>query len=176
MRARGSTTLKWSESVLRRLNTAFWAFGWMLFMSLALPPILGSAAMGQASGPANEVAVYKSPYCDCYGKWVDYMRGHGFNVKVHDLDDLSAIKTMAGVPTKLKSCHTAMIGGYVLKGHVPVDAVRSLLDSGAKVQGLAVPGLPIGSPGMEGGLPEAYTVHSFASDGTSTAFMSMPVQ
>jgi len=162
--------------MLRKLTNIFLAFGLAIVMSLALSPALHSAALAQAAMPANELTVYKSPYCGCCGKWVDYMRGHGFSVKVHDLDDLSAIKTMAGVPSRLQSCHTAMIGGYVLEGHVPVDAVRRLLDSGAKVQGLAVPGMPVGSPGMEGGSPEAYTVYSFASDGKSEVFMSMPAQ
>jgi len=162
--------------MLRKLTNIFLAFGLAIVMSLALSPALHSAALAQAAMPANELTVYKSPYCGCCGKWVDYMRGHGFSVKVHDLDDLSAIKTMAGVPSRLQSCHTAMIGGYVLEGHVPVDAVRRLLDSGAKVQGLAVPGMPVGSPGMEGGSPEAYTVYSFAGGGTSEVFMSVPAQ
>ena len=162
--------------MLRYLTTVLRTLGLVMVMNLALPPALHSAAMAQAATAANEVEVYKSPYCGCCGKWVDYMRRHGFDVTVHDMDDLSAIKTMAGVPAKLQSCHTAMVGGYVLEGHVPVDAVRRLLDSGAKVQGLAVPGMPVGSPGMEGGSPEAYTVYSFAGDGSAEAFMSMPAQ
>lgn len=162
--------------MLRKLTNIFLAFGLAIVMSLALFPALHSAAIAQAAMPANELTVYKSPYCGCCGKWVDYMRGHGFDVTVHDMDDLSTIKHMAGVPEKLQSCHTAMIEGYVLEGHVPVDAIQSLLGSGVKVHGLAVPGMPVGSPGMEGGSPEAYTVYSFTGDGNSEAFMSMPAR
>jgi hypothetical protein len=162
--------------MLHKLTTVFRAFALVMVMNLAFPPALHSAAMAQATMPVNEVTVYKSPYCGCCGKWVQYMRGHGFDVTVHDMDDLSTIKTMAGVPAKLQSCHTAMIGGYVLEGHVPVDAVRRLLDSGAKVQGLAVPGMPVGSPGMEGGSPEAYTVYSFADDDNAEPFMTFPAR
>lgn len=122
------------------------------------------------------MTVFKSPYCGCCAKWVDYMRAHGFEVAVRNMEDISAIKKLAGVPAGMESCHTALIDERIIEGHVPVEAVQVLLDGDSQLYGLAVPGMPSGSPGMEGGPPEAYTVYSLASDGVSEVFMSRPAQ
>ena len=108
------------------------------------------------------MTVYKSPWCGCCGAWVDHVRAAGFTVELHDVDDLAPIKRMAGIPETLASCHTASIDGYAIEGHVPAHVVRRLLDERPAVRGLAVPGMPIGSPGMEGPSPEPYAVYSFA--------------
>jgi hypothetical protein len=116
--------------------------------------------------PANaqslpEVAVNKDPNCGCCAAWADHLRGAGFPVKVAERSDMKAVKTRLGVPDDLASCHTAEVAGYVLEGHVPASAVLRLLKERPQAKGLAVAGMPIGSPGMEGGEPETYEVMLF---------------
>jgi hypothetical protein len=118
--------------------------------------------------PANaqalpEIAVSKDPNCGCCTAWADHLRGAGFPVKVADRSDMRAVKVRLGVPNDLASCHTAEVAGYVLEGHVPASAVIRLLREKPEARGLAVPGMPIGSPGMEGGEHETYEVMLFGS-------------
>ncbi|WP_366524224.1 DUF411 domain-containing protein [Brevundimonas sp.] len=93
--------------------------------------------------------MYKTPTCGCCTAWVDHMRGAGFEAQVNELPDLRSIRSTQGVPEALASCHTALIGGYVLEGHVPAADVRKLLTEHPEAVGLVVPGMPLGSPGME---------------------------
>ena len=124
-------------------------------------------AVGSASAAdPTEIQVYKTPTCGCCTKWVDHLRDNGFSVTVTELKDVTPIKLENGVPRRLASCHTAIIGGYVVEGHVPADDLRRLLDERPKISGLAVPGMPIGSPGMEGPNPVRYQVFSFGVGGT----------
>ena len=95
--------------------------------------------------------VYKSALCGCCGKWVDHMQNAGFRVVVTDISDLSSIKDQLRVPSKLQSCHSSVIDGYVIEGHVPARDVIRLLRDRPKAIGLAVPKMPVGSPGMEQG-------------------------
>ena len=104
-----------------------------------------------AVAAAQTLEVYKSPYCGCCGAWVDHMREAGFAVSVIEQEDLSPVKARLGVPAALQSCHTAVIEGYVIEGHVPAADVARLLAARPMATGLAVPGMPIGSPGMERG-------------------------
>ena len=113
------------------------------------------------------VIVSKDPNCGCCGAWVNHLRGAGFTVSVRDTGDLPAIKRRLGVPGELASCHTAEVGEYVIEGHVPADAVKRLLTEKPAAIGLSVPGMPIGSPGMEGGTPETYEVVLFGKQGRS---------
>lgn len=122
----------------------------------------------QAAG-AVEIHVYKTPTCGCCVKWIEHLEGAGFSVEATELASLDEVKAMNGVPGKLSSCHTALVGGYVIEGHVPASDVARLLSERPKVSGLAVPGMPMGSPGMEHRDPsrhEAYDVVSFGPDGT----------
>ena len=118
-------------------------------------------AQQTSSGPLVEV--FKTPTCGCCSKWVEHMRANGFDAKVHDLLDLSEIKNTRGVPDNAQSCHTAVVGGYVVEGHVPASDVQRLLKEKPAVVGITVPGMPVGSPGMEypGTRPEPYAVLSF---------------
>ena len=110
-----------------------------------------------------EVTVSKDPNCGCCTAWADHLRAAGFPVKVADRPDMRAVKARLGVPVDLASCHTAEVSSYVLEGHVPASAVLRLLKEKPEAKGLAVPGMPIGSPGMEGGEPETYQVMLFGS-------------
>ena len=110
---------------------------------------------------APAVKVWKDPNCGCCTGWVEHLRKSGFGVVVVEQADLTSIKAEAGIPAELASCHTARIDGYVLEGHVPAAAIRRLIKERPEAIGLAVPGMPIGSPGMEGGSPEVYAVILF---------------
>jgi hypothetical protein len=113
------------------------------------------------------VTVSKDPDCGCCNGWVDHLRQAGFPVIVKNAKELQTIKKGLGVPDRLASCHTAEVKGYVIEGHVPADAIKRLLREAPEAVGLAVPGMPIGSPGMEGGTPEVYEVVMFRKDASS---------
>jgi hypothetical protein len=120
-----------------------------------------------AAEPAPMVTVWKDPSCGCCSGWVDHLRRSGFTVAAIDTADLAAVKAALGVPGELASCHTAKIDAYVIEGHVPAAAIRRLLAERPAALGLAVPGMPIGSPGMEGGTPQLYDVILFAAQSTT---------
>ena len=120
---------------------------------------------------ASEITVFRSPTCGCCGKWIDHAEAAGFQVKDEVTEDMSAIKQQYGVPQNLTSCHTTVVGDYVVEGHIPVEDVQRLLVEKPDVAGIAVPGMPIGSPGMESGdYTEPYTVFSFTESGETDAF------
>ena len=122
--------------------------------------LAGSSSRAQQKPPS--ATVYKTATCGCCTKWVDHMRARGFDVKVQDVDDIGRVKATHGVPPELSSCHTTLVGGYVIEGHVPADVVKRLLRERPKVAGLAVPGMPVGSPGMEQpGRRDPYAIVSF---------------
>jgi hypothetical protein len=112
-----------------------------------------------------EVLVHRDPSCGCCGAWAEHLRRAGFPVKIVETGNLNAIKQRLGVPADLTSCHTAEVSGYAVEGHVPAGAIRRLLAERPQAAGLAVPGMPIGSPGMEGGAPETYEVILFGQQG-----------
>ena len=118
------------------------------------------------------LTVYKSPSCGCCKEWVKHMIKAGFTVQVHDVDDVTEMKKTAGVPDKLASCHTALVGKYVIEGHVPADLVTKMLNEKATFLGLAVPGMVQGSPGMETGPKQPYQVLAFTRDGKSSVYAS----
>lgn len=127
-----------------------------------------ASAPAVAEGPT--VVVYKTPTCGCCTKWIDHLRAAGFEVEATELASLAMVKASNGVPRPLASCHTALIEGYVIEGHVPAEDIRRLLEQRPAVSGLAVPGMPLGSPGMEH--PDAtrhedYEVLSFGPDGVT---------
>lgn len=132
---------------------------------------LGGGEGETASGAgAAEMVVYRSPACGCCYDWAEHMRQAGFQVQVEDRNDLAPIKAEMGVPSDLSSCHTARIGDYVIEGHVPAADVRRLLAERPDVRGLAVPGMPVGSPGMEGPRPDRYSVVAFDGEGGREVF------
>jgi hypothetical protein len=128
------------------------------------------AAAPRHAPPAPEVTVYKLSTCGCCSAWVDHLRANGFEVTVHDLDDLTETNAMLGVPGPLVACHTAVVKGYVIEGHVPAADIKRLLAEHPKVAGLAVPGMPAGSPGMEGPRKDPYQVLTFDKTGKTTVF------
>ena len=107
------------------------------------------AGCAQTARPSSELAVYKSPTCGCCGAWVEHMTAAGFQARITEVTDTASVRSAQGVPAPLASCHTAVIGGYFLEGHVPAEDVRRLLAERPDALGLAVPAMPLGSPGME---------------------------
>ncbi len=114
--------------------------------------------------------VYKSPYCGCCGKWVDHMRANGFKVSVHEIENVPAKRQQLGMPDALGSCHSARIGNYVIEGHVPAADIKRLLKEKPKALGLAVPGMPAGSPGMDIPNSPPYSTLLVRSDGSTRNF------
>jgi hypothetical protein len=134
-----------------------------------------SALVGVAQAKSTAVEVFKSPSCGCCGGWVEHLRAAGFAVKVTDVDDTTAARKRLGMPDAFGSCHTASVEGYVLEGHVPARDVRRLLATKPAAIGLAVPGMPVGSPGMEvGPRQDPYQVLLIAPNGQSTVFARYP--
>ncbi|KAB2920173.1 MAG: DUF411 domain-containing protein [Hyphomicrobiaceae bacterium] len=127
--------------------------------------LIASAAVALAAGARADtrpaITVSKDPNCGCCNGWIAHLRRNGFAVTAIETADMLAVKARLNVPAELSSCHTAEIGGYVVEGHVPAQAILRLLAERPDAVGLAVPGMPIGSPGMEGGRPEVYEVFLF---------------
>jgi hypothetical protein len=120
------------------------------------------------AGEKEVITVHKDPTCGCCSGWVEHLQKAGFGTKVLDTRDLDAVKRRLGVPDDLAACHTAEVAGYIIEGHVPAAALKRFLAEKPNAAGLAVPGMPIGSPGMEGGKPEKYDVVLFGQDGRRT--------
>ncbi|HEX6927038.1 MAG TPA: DUF411 domain-containing protein [Longimicrobiaceae bacterium] len=150
----------------------------MLTRRAWLATAAGAAAALLSGRPAyalasrQEILVYKSPTCGCCSNWVDHMAEAGFQPTVRDVADVSPLKRDVGVPAGLDSCHTALVGGYFVEGHVPADLVQKLLKEKPKAAGLAVPGMPMGSPGMEGPTRQPYDVLLVMRDGTTRVYAS----
>ena len=123
----------------------------------------------QAAGPT--ITVYKTRTCGCCGKWVDHLRANGFEPVVQDVPSTAEYRKKFGVPEMLSSCHTAVVDGYAVEGHISAADIHRLLKEKPKAKGIAVPGMPIGSPGMEGSRRDAYTVYLFDGAGKTTAFV-----
>lgn len=138
---------------------------WAVF----LVTMFSAAAVTAVS--AAEVVVYKSATCGCCKKWVEHMRANGFDVKAHDVKDVVTYKTRFGVPADLGSCHTATVEGYAIEGHVPAKEVKRLLAEKPKITGLAVPNMPLGSPGMDdSGIKQPYEVIAFDKNGSRSIY------
>ena len=129
----------------------------------AAPPRNAAATVAVAA--AESLTVYKSPTCGCCTKWEDYMRDNGFVVTSVATNDLDPIKKRYGIAPTDQSCHTGIVAGYVVEGHVPVADVRRMLAERPRIRGIAAPGMPQGSPGMEGIFRDAYDVVTLEHDG-----------
>jgi hypothetical protein len=140
---------------------------------LALVFTTGAArpsATANSKGPT--ITVYKDANCGCCKTWIEHLIKHGYRVDAKDSDDMTEIKRSLGVPEALTSCHTAVVNGYLIEGHVPAADIARLLKTKPKIAGLAVPGMPMGSPGMEGPRKQKYDVLSFDKAGKTKVFAS----
>ncbi len=136
-----------------------------LFVTL----ILASTAL------AADVKMYKSPYCGCCTSWSDHLESGGFTVTTEKRNDMEAVKERYAIPIHLQSCHTAIVEGYIIEGHVPVSDIRRMLKERPDIKGLTVPGMPIGSPGMEqGDRRDSFNVLGIRKDGSTFIYNSYP--
>lgn len=153
---------------------------WMSWV-LALGFVSGCSQVAPSASAAQPAAaqaqwppmtVYKTPTCGCCSVWIEHVRAAGFEVQAVDVDDLGPAKAQAGVPFGKGSCHTARVGDYFIEGHVPVADIQRLLRERPAGRGLVLPGMPLGSPGMElpDGRREAFTVELVADDGSTTVW------
>lgn len=122
-----------------------------------------------ASAEALKATLYKNPQCGCCEGYADYLRDNGFEVEVKPTNDLTQISREAGVPENFQGCHTSFIDGYVVDGHVPVNAVRKLLSERPDIAGIALPGMPLGSPGMGGEKTGPFEIYAVTKDGKAPA-------
>jgi len=136
--------------------------------------LLPGALLAQRAKPA--ITVYKDVNCGCCSKWIQHLNNNGFNAVGKDmpLDELRQLKARYKIPPAMQSCHTGIVDGYVIEGHIPAENVQRLLKERPKGIGLAVPGMPIGSPGMEGALSEAYSVLMLDPSGRTSVFKTYP--
>ena len=133
-----------------------------------------TSVIGFATEPfSTVVVVYKSATCSCCSGWVKHMRDNGFNMMTQNVQDVSQYKERANLPEDIRSCHTAFVDGYAIEGHVPASDIKRMLTQKPDIRGLAVPGMPIGSPGMEyGDRKDRYQVISYTKDGVKTVYSS----
>jgi hypothetical protein len=142
-----------------------------LLIALVLSSLAAGCSTSNGAPVLQNVLVYKTPTCGCCEKWVAHMREAGFPVEVRDMDDTSEERARAGVPIELASCHTAVVDGYAVEGHVPADVVKRMLKERPEIRGIAVAGMPIGSPGMEQpGINQPYNITGFDREGKLTVF------
>lgn len=143
---------------------------------LATLPVLGAALVAPRlvyAAASTPIEVWKDPSCGCCHDWIEHMQANGFAFTIHDSGN-TAVRARLGLPQKLGSCHTALVGGYLIEGHVPASDVRALLQQKPQALGLAVPGMPVGSPGMDGpaygNRRDPYDVLLVARDGSTRIF------
>jgi hypothetical protein len=131
-----------------------------------------AAPVAGSSAKPTPITIYKSSSCECCAKWVDHVRDNGFEPMVHDEEDMDAIKAQLGVPEGVRSCHTALVGKHLIEGHVPASDIKRLVVEQPRVAGLAVPGMPPGTPGMAqpGAKIAGFEVVAFQLDGTTKTF------
>lgn len=136
--------------------------------------LFARSSRAQSSGPL--ISVFKTPTCSCCGNWVEHLKANGFAVKVQDVDSTAAYRKRYRVPQGMESCHTAVVNGYAIEGHVPATDIKRLLKERPKLLGLAVPGMPLGSPGMEGARNDAYSVLGFDERGHTSVYSRYPTR
>jgi hypothetical protein len=142
-----------------------------LLAILTLSLALVSAALAEGSLPG--ITVWKSPNCGCCVKWIEHLRAAGFEVEAREARNLNAVRTQLGVPPKLAGCHSAKVGDYLVEGHVPAEQIKRLLADKPDVAGISVPGMPVGSPGMEGPGGKDYDVVAFDKAGNTRVFATV---
>lgn len=149
-------------------GTGAWHHGFMNIRKTFFAAMLAMPVLASAATPIIEV--YKSATCGCCEAWVKHLRDNGFKVEPHNVANPSDTREKMGMPDKMGSCHTAVVDGYAIEGHVPAADIKRLLAAKPKPIGLAAPGMPLGSPGMEGPRKDGYDVYLVLPDGSSRVY------
>ncbi len=154
------------------LQSRFIKVSVVFLVAIAAVMSLTTATFAAPASLPLEITVYRDPFCSCCGGWIDYLTSQGFQPTSVKTSEMETLKQQYGVPNDLASCHTAVINGYVIEGHVPADEIKRLLaEKPDDVAGISVPGMPIGTPGMESGdVLEPFTVFSFDKQGNTEVF------
>ena len=139
-------------------------------LTLALTTAAAPAPAATDAAKKPTITVYKDPSCGCCKNWIQHLIKHGYKVDAKDTPNMAEIKRTLGVPAAIGSCHTAIVNGYLIEGHVPSADIDRLLEKKPKIAGLAVPGMPMGSPGMEGPVSQHYKVLSFDKSGKTQVY------
>ena len=142
------------------------------FISVALTTAAVRTSPGNTGTKKPTITVYKDPSCGCCKKWIEHLVKNGYHVDAKDTPNMSEIKHTLGVPDALTACHTAVVNGYLIEGHVPAADIDRLLEQKPRLAGLAAPGMPAGSPGMEGMGAQRYQVLTFDKNGKTKVFAS----
>jgi hypothetical protein len=161
--------------IMRTISTVLMAVGVTASLGMqAQTPATAGSAPSKVTKPAQKTAVsakvYLTPTCGCCSKWADHMKAAGFDMEREVTAELERVEPRQRVPRQLRSCHTAVIGKYLVEGHVPADVVQKLLKESPAIVGIAVPNMPIGSPGMEGPNAQPYSIVAFKADGSVYEF------
>lgn len=151
-------------------NSKITVFGGVALLAIGAVLVLFNPKSIEADATLPVVTVYKTPTCGCCGKWVSHMEDNGFKVIAKNRNNLDSIKKELGIEREFQSCHTAKIGNYVVEGHVPASDIKRMLAEKPDIDGLAVPGMPMGSPGMEGPRKDNYSVLAISKDKATTVF------
>ncbi len=141
-----------------------------VFVLSVTTTLFSKTNQANATNELVEITVYKTPTCGCCGKWVDHLKNNGFKVNAINQTDLSSIKQQLGIATNLQACHTAKVGNYFVEGHVPASDIKKMLLTKPDIKGITVPGMPMGSPGMEGARVDKYDVLAIHKDQKVTLF------
>lgn len=159
-------------SILRSITNG-WVWG--VIVTALVVGCSGALSPMAQQAIATELTVYRSPSCGCCGVWIEHMQAAGFQITDELTDDLESIKADHGLPAGLAACHTTLADDYVIEGHIPAADIQRLLTEKPDIAGIAVPGMPIGSPGMEAGdYVEPYTVFAFSASGETASFAEHP--
>ena len=142
-----------------------------LVLAIAAVFLFGNSITGKTTAEKIDATIYKSTSCGCCTNYVPYIKTKGFNVNVETIQDIYAIKKQFNVPIELGSCHTTIIGDYLVEGHVPIEAINKLLEEKPNIAGIALPEMPSGSPGMPGSKTEQWKIYAVNHDGTYSEFM-----
>ncbi len=121
----------------------------------------------------GKVIVYKSMSCGCCSAYASWLQRQGLNVEIVDINDVTSVKEKFLIPVDMRSCHTTTYGDYIVEGHMPVEAVQKLLDEKPNIKGIAMPGMPSGSPGMPGSKEGSFVIYALENDGSTKVFMKM---
>lgn len=157
------------KPVSNKRRPAFWT-ATLGVTGLAVAAGIGLLAPKNLPADEANITVYKSPTCGCCIKWVDHLKDNGFTVDVRERRNMQPVKKEFGVDSQYQSCHTATIDGYVIEGHVPASDIKRLLTEKTNIKGLVVPGMPMGSPGMEGPRTDRYSVLAIDHDGQPSVY------
>lgn len=135
--------------------------------------IFSNTSQSEEKFTGMKATIYKSSSCGCCDLYTKYPKKYGFQAEIVDIFDLNSIKTRYNIPSSMQSCHTTVIGDYFVEGHMPIEAINELLEKKPDIAGIALPGMPSGSPGMPGYKTEAFVVYQVAKDGSVSEFMSI---